>query len=46
MELYEVVAWALFALIFAFLGMVLGATWKQMESEARDAGVVRERRRD
>ena len=29
MELYEIVAWGLFALIFAFLGMVLGATWKQ-----------------
>ena len=38
MELYELAAWALFALIFAFLGMVLGATWKQMEDEARDAG--------
>jgi hypothetical protein len=46
MELYEVVAWALFALIFAFLGMVLGATWKQLESEAQDAGIVRKRRKD
>ena len=41
MELYEIAAWGLFALIFAFLGMVLGATWKQMEGEARKAGVLR-----
>ena len=38
MELYEIAAWAMFALIFAFLGMVLGATWKQMENEAKAAG--------
>jgi hypothetical protein len=44
MELYEIAAWAMFALIFAFLGMVLGATWKQMENEARAAGVLRRRR--
>lgn len=43
MELYELVAWALFALIFAFLGMVIGATWKQMESEAREAGLITDR---
>ena len=43
MELYEIAAWALFALIFAFLGMVLGATWKQMENEAKAAGVIRRR---
>lgn len=40
MELYEVVGWAFFALIFVFVGMVLGATWKQVEAEARDAGLV------
>ena len=44
MELAELVAWGLFALIFAFLGMVLGATWKQMHDEARAAGVIRRRR--
>ena len=44
MELYELVAWALFALIFAFLGMVIGATWKQMEGEAREAGLIERRR--
>jgi hypothetical protein len=43
MEVYEIVAWGLFALIFAFLGMVLGATWKQMENEAKAAGVIRSR---
>lgn len=41
MELYELIAWVLFALIFAFLGMVLGATWKQVEREAHEAGVVK-----
>jgi hypothetical protein len=49
MELSELIAWILFALIFAFLGMVLGATWKQVEREAQDAGVVKrphERRHD
>ncbi len=43
MELYEIAAWAMFALIFAFLGMVLGATWKQMENEAKAAGAIRRR---
>lgn len=49
MELAELVAWGLFAVIFAFLGMVLGATWKQMESEARASGLVKhadDRRRE
>jgi hypothetical protein len=41
MGLAELVAWILFALIFAFLGMVLGATWKQVEREAHDAGLVK-----
>jgi hypothetical protein len=40
MELYEIAAWAMFALIFAFLGMVLGATWKQMQDEAKAAGLL------
>jgi hypothetical protein len=40
MELAELIAWILFALIFAFLGMVLGATWKQVQEEAREAGVI------
>jgi hypothetical protein len=40
-ELADLVAWGLFAVIFAFLGMVLGATWKQMEREAHDAGLVK-----
>jgi hypothetical protein len=40
-ELAELVAWGMFALIFAFLGMVLGATWKQIEREAHDAGLVK-----
>ena len=41
MELAELIAWILFALIFAFLGMVLGATWKQMEREAHASGLVK-----
>jgi hypothetical protein len=40
-ELAELVVWGLFAVIFAFLGMVLGATWKQIEREAHAAGVVK-----
>ena len=35
--------WVVFALIFVWLGMVLGATWRQMEGEAERAGVVRPR---
>ena len=41
MGLAELVAWVVFALIFAFLGMVLGATWKQVEREAHESGVVK-----
>jgi hypothetical protein len=39
-----VAAFAVFALIFVWLGMVLGATWRTMQDEARDAGLVRDRR--
>ena len=44
METAELIAWVVFALIFIWLGMVLGATWRQMEGEAERAGVVRPRR--
>ena len=44
METAELIAWVVFALIFVWLGMVLGATWRQMEGEAERAGVVRPRR--
>jgi len=43
METAELIAWVVFALIFVWLGMVLGATWRQMEGEAERAGVVRPR---
>jgi hypothetical protein len=39
-----IVAFVVFALIFTWLGMVLGATWKTMQDEAREAGLVRDRR--
>jgi len=42
MELGELVGWIVFALLFTVLGLVLGATWKQIMSEAKDAGVIRE----
>jgi hypothetical protein len=38
-----IVAFGVFALIFTWLGMVLGATWRTMQEEARDAGLVRDR---
>jgi hypothetical protein len=41
MGLAELIAWIVFALIFAFIGMVLGATWKQIESEAHASGLVK-----
>jgi len=44
MELAELIAWAVFALHFAFLGMVLGRDLEADRREARDAGVIRERR--
>jgi len=44
METAELIAWVVFALIFVWLGMVLGATWRQIEGEAERAGVVRPRR--
>ena len=34
-------AWIVFALLFTVLGLVLGATWKQVTSEAKEAGVIR-----
>jgi hypothetical protein len=37
------IAFVVFALIFVWLGMVLGATWRTMREEAQDAGLVRER---
>ena len=43
METAELIGWAVFALLFIWLGMVLGATWRQMEGEAERAGVVRPR---
>jgi hypothetical protein len=39
-----IVAVVVFALIFLWLGMVLGATWRTMHEEAREAGLVRRRR--
>jgi hypothetical protein len=36
-----IVAFVVFALIFTWLGMVLGATWRTMQEEAREAGLVR-----
>jgi hypothetical protein len=39
-----IVAIVVFALIFTWLGMVLGATWRTMQDEAREAGLVRDRR--
>lgn len=44
METAELIAWIVFAVIFIWLGMVLGATWRQVEGEAERAGVVRPRR--
>ena len=44
METADLIAWAVFALIFLWLGLVLGATWRQIEGEAERAGVVRPRR--
>jgi hypothetical protein len=43
MSLAAIVAFGVFALIFVWLGMVLGATWRTMREEAQDAGLVRER---
>lgn len=44
MSLAAILAFAMFALIFAWLGVVLGATWRSMQDEAREAGVLRDRR--
>ena len=43
MSAAAIVAFILFALIFTWLGIVLGATWRTMQDEAREAGLVRER---
>ena len=43
MTLAAIVAFGVFALIFTWLGMVLGATWRTMQEEAREAGLVRDR---
>jgi hypothetical protein len=40
--LAAVVAFVVFALIFVWLGMVLGATWRTMKDEAQRAGLVRD----
>jgi len=40
MELADLVGWIVFALLFTVLGLVLGATWKQITSEAKEAGVI------
>jgi hypothetical protein len=42
-SLAAIVAFVLFALIFMWLGMVLGATWRTMSDEAQQAGLVRDR---
>ena len=44
MELYEVVGWAFLALIMGFIALVCISTWRQMLREARDAGLLPERR--
>jgi hypothetical protein len=44
MELYEVVGWAFLALIMGFIALVGIATWRQMLREAREAGLLPERR--
>jgi hypothetical protein len=41
--LAAIVAFVVFALIFVWLGMVLGATWRTMSDEAREAGLVHDR---
>ena len=40
MELAALVAWIVFALIIGWLGLVLGATWRSMQDEAREAGLL------
>ena len=42
MEFADLIGWIVFALLFTVLGLVLGATWKQITSEAKEAGVIRE----
>ena len=43
MSLAEVVAWAMFALLIGWLGMVLYATFRTLDGEVREASTERDR---
>jgi multisubunit Na+/H+ antiporter MnhF subunit len=43
MELADVVAWALLAVLLGFVGMVVYATFRQIDGEAREAAERRDR---
>jgi hypothetical protein len=43
MDLASFVAWAMFAVLIGWLGWVLWATFRQFESESRDAAAERDR---
>lgn len=43
MSVAEVVAWAMFALLIGWLGMVLYATFRTLDGEVREVGTERDR---
>ena len=43
MSVAEVVAWAMFALLIGWLGMVLYATFRTLDGEVREAGSEHDR---
>lgn len=46
MTLAELVAWAMFAVLIAWLGLVLWATFRTLDDEARETREARASRRD